>query len=48
MLDGPEKDPVSFTPNVTHAINTIPFFMQHNIAQCLPIVQKVALGTTVK
>ncbi len=46
--NGPKKNAVSFTPDLTRAINTVPSFMQLDIAQRLPVVQKVALGTTVR
>ncbi len=36
--NGPKKNPVSFTLDLTRAINTVPSFVQWDIAQCLPIV----------
>jgi hypothetical protein len=45
--NGPEKNPVSFAPDLTRAIDTVPSFVQRDIAQRLPVVQKVALGTNV-
>jgi hypothetical protein len=44
-LNGPKKNLVSFTPDLTRAINTVPSFVQRDIAQCLLVVRKVALGT---
>jgi hypothetical protein len=46
-LNGPKKNPVLFAPYLTRAINTVPSFVQCDIAQCLPVVRKVALGTNV-
>jgi hypothetical protein len=46
--NGSKKNPVSFTPDLTRAINSIPSFVQRDIAQRLPVVQKVALGTVIK
>ncbi len=46
--NGPKKNPVLFTSNLTWAINVVPSFVQLDIAQRLPVVQKVALGTIVE
>jgi hypothetical protein len=46
-LNGPKKNLVPFTLNLTQAINAARSFVQLDIAQRLPVVQKVALGTIV-
>jgi hypothetical protein len=38
MPNGPKKNAVSFTLDLTRAINTVPSFVQLDIAQRLPVV----------
>jgi hypothetical protein len=45
--NGPKKNPVSFALNLTRAIDTVPSLVQRDVAQGLPVVRKVALGTNV-
>ncbi len=46
---GPNEDPVSFTSDLTQAIDAIPSFVQGDVAQrLLPVLEKVALGTIVR
>ncbi len=45
--NGPKKNPASFAPDLTQAIDTVPSFVQQDVAQRLPVVRKVALETNV-
>jgi len=47
MPNGPKKNAVSFASDLTRAIDTVPSFVQRDVTQRLPVVQKVALGTNV-
>jgi hypothetical protein len=45
--NGPKKNAVSFAPDLTWAIDTVPSSVQRDVAQHLLAVRKVALGTNV-
>jgi hypothetical protein len=45
--NGPKKNSVSFAPDLTQAIDTVPSFVPRDVAQRLLVVRKVALGTNI-
>ncbi len=45
--NAPKENPVSFAPDLARAIDPVPSFVQGDIAQRLPVVRKVALGTNI-
>jgi ABC-type polar amino acid transport system ATPase subunit len=46
--NGPKKNAVSFALDLTRAIDTVPSFVQGDVAQRFPVVRKVALGTNIE
>jgi len=45
--NGPKKNAISFGSDLTRVFDTVPSFVQWDVAECLPVVRKVALGTNV-
>jgi hypothetical protein len=45
--NGPNKNSISFASDLTRAIDTVPSFVQWDVAQRWPVVREVALGINV-
>ncbi len=48
MPNGTNKISILFTSDLTRAVDTVPSFVQWDVAQRWPVMRKVALGTNVR